>query len=155
MRDVEPPTRLFSAPRETEPPAKTSSGDTDRHAEPSAKESDKPEKPTRAKSDASRKPRLKANLPEAVQDPCLRSSDPKCYEKQKNAYVPYRGYSPSTAQDIATDSAAPVTPVGATSGAPAGGAVQGGSKAKLTPPKASDYALPPGSEASSRKPARK
>src|SRR5688572_15007621 len=35
--------------------------------------------------------------PEAVRDPCLRSSDPKCHERHRTAYVPYLGYSPSAA----------------------------------------------------------
>jgi hypothetical protein len=70
-----------------------------------------------------------ANAPEAVRDPCLRSSDPKCYERNRAAYVPYLGYAPSAA---------------------AGGTLAGGSPApapgKITPPRASVYALPPGSE---------
>jgi hypothetical protein len=81
------------------------------------------------------------NAPEAVRDPCLRSADPKCYERNRNAYVPYLGYSPSAARDAA---------VGATSNAGAGGTLAGGSPApgpgKITPPKSSVYALPPGSE---------
>jgi hypothetical protein len=78
--------------------------------------------------------------PEAVRDPCLRSADPKCYERNRAAYVPYRGYSPSAAATVG---------VGATSAA-AGGTLAGGSPppgpGKITPPKASTYALPPGSE---------
>jgi hypothetical protein len=81
-----------------------------------------------------------ANAPEAVRDPCLRSSDPKCYERNRAAYVPYRGYAPSVAGAMG---------VGATSAA-AGGTLAGGSPTpgpgKITPPKASTYALPPGSE---------
>ena len=74
------------------------------------------------------------NAPEAVRDPCLRSGDPKCYERNKAAYVPGRGYTPG--------------PVGATPSAGAGGTLAGGSgpRPALTPPKASAYALPPGSE---------
>ena len=75
--------------------------------------------------------------PEAVRDPCLRSADPKCIERNKAAYVPGRGYTPGTA-------------VGATSSAAAGGTLAGGSlpppPSKLTPPKSAVYALPPGSE---------
>jgi hypothetical protein len=73
--------------------------------------------------------------PDAVRDPCLRSPDPKCIERNKGAYIPYHGYSPSPA-------------VGATASAGAGGALAGGSSppGKLTAPKASVYALPPGSE---------
>ena len=72
-------------------------------------------------------------LTEATRDPCLTSSDPKCIERNKAAYVPGRGYSPGAVA------------VGATSGA-AGGSVGGGGPPKLTAPKASAYALPPGSE---------
>jgi hypothetical protein len=73
--------------------------------------------------------------PEAVRDPCLRSSDPKCIERNKAAYVPGRGYSPAA--------------VGATSSTGAGGTLAGGSPtppARVEPPKASAYALPPGNE---------
>lgn len=147
-QEVEPPVRLFSEP---EKPARASAQDggspetLGNEAETSA----------RAKSDAPRKPRTTARLPEAVQDPCLRSSDPKCYEKHKDDYVPYRGYAPSVARENGAD--APAT--GATSGAPGGGAIQGGSvpktaAGKLTPPKSSDYALPPGSD-TGRQPAKK
>ena len=82
--------------------------------------------------------------PEAVRDPCLRSSDPKCYERNRAAYVPYRGYSPSAAAGQTS-----LVGIGATSSAGAGGMVAGGAPPappKLTPPKASDYALPPGSD---------
>ena len=78
---------------------------------------------------------ISPNAPEAVRDPCLRSSDPKCYERNKAAYVPGRGYAPAA--------------VGATASAGAGGTLSGGSPtppAKVEPPKASAYALPPGNE---------
>lgn len=80
-----------------------------------------------------------APQPEAVRDPCLRSSDPKCYERNRAAYVPYRGYTPGGASAVA---------VGASSSAGAGGTLAGGAPApvKLTPPPASAYALPPGSD---------
>jgi len=52
----------------------------------------------------------------AVQDPCLRSSDPQCYEKNRDKYHPYLGYAPGAGR---------AAPVGATSAAPAGGAVGG------------------------------
>src|SRR5688572_13236220 len=82
------------------------------------------------------------SAPEAVRDPCLRSSDPKCYERNRDAYIPYRGYSPSAAR-ASKEAAA----IGATSSAGAGGTIAGGSPApaKLTPPPPSVYALPPGS----------
>ena len=80
---------------------------------------------------------------EAVRDPCLRSSDPKCHERHRAAYVPYLGYSPSAAAQPT------LTGFGATSGGGAGGTLAGSAPLappKLTPPKASDYALPPGSD---------
>ena len=78
---------------------------------------------------------ISPNAPDAVRDPCLRSSDPKCYERNKAAYVPGRGYAPAA--------------VGATASAGAGGTLAGGSApapAKIEAPKASAYALPPGNE---------
>jgi hypothetical protein len=57
----------------------------------------------------------------AASDPCLRSSDPKCYERNKDLYHPYLGYAPG-----AMPPAVPAA-VGASSGAAAGGAVGGGS----------------------------
>ena len=87
---------------------------------------------------------ISPNAPEAVRDPCLRSSDPKCYERNRDAYVPGHGYSPSAAR------ASKETATGGTSGAAAIGAVAGGSPppgpGKLTAPPSSTYALPPGSE---------
>jgi hypothetical protein len=84
------------------------------------------------------------NAPEAVRDPCLRSADPKCIERNKAAYVPGRGYAGSAA-------------VGATPSAGAAGAIAGAYPAptKLTPPKSSVYALPPGSEPAAPLPATK
>jgi hypothetical protein len=80
---------------------------------------------------------ISPTAPEAVRDPCLRSGNPKCYDRNPAAYVPYRGYSPSAAS------------IGAT-GVSAGGTLAGGSPApgpgKITAPKSSTYALPPGSE---------
>jgi len=72
--------------------------------------------------------------PDAVRDPCLRSSDPKCIERNKAAYVPGHGYTPGTA-------------IGATTGA-GGGTLAGVSPppSQFKPPKASAYALPPGTE---------
>jgi hypothetical protein len=59
---------------------------------------------------------------EAARDPCLRSSDPKCYERHKDHYHPYLGYVPGT--PVST-----LAPVGATSVSSAGGAVG----ARITP----------------------
>lgn len=77
---------------------------------------------------------ISPSAPAAVRDPCLRSSDPKCIERNKAAYLPGHGYVPSTA-------------VGGTTGS-GGGTLSGGSSAhsRYTPPKASAYALPPGTE---------
>jgi hypothetical protein len=35
--------------------------------------------------------------PEAVQDPCLRSADPHCYQRNRDKYHPFMGYAPSAA----------------------------------------------------------
>jgi len=51
---------------------------------------------------------------EAARDPCLRSSDPKCYERNKARYHPYLGYAPEAAPSV-----------GAMSAAAAGGTVGG------------------------------
>jgi hypothetical protein len=56
---------------------------------------------------------------EAVRDPCLRSSDPKCHERHKDRYHPYFGYAPSVMQPGGTAA------VGATAGSSAGGTVSG------------------------------
>ena len=53
---------------------------------------------------------------EAARDPCLRSSDPKCYERHKDHYHPYLGYMPGNT--LSTPTA-----IGATSVTSAGGAV--------------------------------
>ena len=58
---------------------------------------------------------------EAAQDPCLRSSDPKCYERNRNAYVPYLGYAPS----VARPRSEPLPGVGATLPTAGGGSVGG------------------------------
>jgi hypothetical protein len=78
---------------------------------------------------------ISPNAPEAVRDPCLRSSDPKCIERNKAAYLPGRGYTGGAA-------------VGATPSVGAVGTLAGGAPppSKLTPPKSSVYAFPPGTE---------
>lgn len=53
---------------------------------------------------------------EAARDPCLRSPDPQCYQRNQDKYDPYLGYAPSTLAPSA---------VGAASAAGAGGAVGG------------------------------
>lgn len=93
-------------------------------------------------------PRISASpsQPEAVRDPCLLSADPRCYERNRDNYVPYRGYSPSTARAMRQDT---LSGIGGISGIAAGGAVAGGAPPpppKLVAPKASTYALPPGSD---------
>jgi hypothetical protein len=75
---------------------------------------------------------------EAVRDPCLRSADPKCHEKNRNAYVPYLGYAPSAAR--AARSADVLTGVGATTdvtGTGAIGAAVGAAPAPVTTPRRS------------------
>jgi hypothetical protein len=58
---------------------------------------------------------------DAARDPCLRSPDPKCYEKNRDAYVPYLGYSPASAR-AARAFESPLG-FGATSGVAATGSV--------------------------------
>ncbi len=86
-----------------------------------------------------------ASRPEAVRDPCLTSADPKCVEKNRAYYVPGRGYAPSV---VRAARAADVSgSVGATGSGGAGGSLAVASPpARLSPRKASSYALPPGSE---------
>lgn len=76
----------------------------------------------------------RAMQPEAAQDPCLRSADPKCYERNRNAYVPYLGYAPSAAR-VRSET---LYGTGAAGGITAGGAV-GGSvglpTSTVTPPR--------------------
>lgn len=78
--------------------------------------------------------------PEAVRDPCLRSSDPLCYQRNAAKYHPYLGYSPSRMDPAAG-------PFGAT-WASAGGTVGGTfgapavSPTKATPRRLTG--LPPG-----------
>jgi uncharacterized protein DUF4124 len=55
---------------------------------------------------------------EAVRDPCLRSADPRCHEKNRGAYVPYLGYSPSAARARSSELG-----IGASSSAGGAGAV--------------------------------
>lgn len=92
-----------------------------------------------ASSDTVARSAVAPTQPEAVRDPCLRSSDPKCYERNRAAYVPYLGYTTSGASLVA---------VGSTSSAGAGGTLGGGAPGhvKLTAPSPSAYALPPGSD---------
>ena len=53
---------------------------------------------TAGASSQSPRPGLRSLQPEAVRDPCLRSADPRCAEKNRGAYVPYLGYAPSAAR---------------------------------------------------------
>ena len=139
------PSKTITIIREPETPARQAVA-ADKPATPAAapQETDA-STPAKAASDVAprRRARVNPNLPEAVQDPCLRSSDPKCYDKHKNDYVPFHGYSPSAAE--ARESGV-FPPAGATSAPAAGGSGSGGSTGPVKAPKASDYAVPPGSD---------
>ena len=76
-----------------------------------------------------RAPIVRPNLPLAVQDPCLRSSDRFCHQKHSAYYKPYVGYSPDARP---TETTATVVPParGATASAAAGGTLSGGTKPK-------------------------
>lgn len=139
------PSRTITIVREPEPPARPAvAADKPTTPKAASQETEASERPKAAsETPPRRRARVNPNLPEAVQDPCLRSSDPKCYDKNKNAYVPFRGYSPTAAE--ARESGV-TAPVGATPAAAAGGSVSGGTTGQIKAPKASDYALPPGSE---------
>ena len=69
------------------------------------------EAPAAAKPEAA--PRAQASSralqPEAVQDPCLRSADPHCYQRNKEKYHPYMGYTPAAAGAIGASSSPPGT----------------------------------------------
>jgi hypothetical protein len=77
---------------------------------------------------------LRPSQPEAARDPCLRSSDPRCHEKNRDAYVPYLGYSPSARAARSPDL---LSGIGATSGVSASGAIGGstGTAAPSGPPR--------------------
>ena len=80
---------------------------------------------------------VRSNVPLAVQDPCLTSSDRYCYQKQSGNYRPYVGYSPGA---VETPHAAVMTATGATAGEAGSGAIAGGSAAPqsvLPPPRRS------------------
>ena len=85
-----------------------------------------PQPPTQAEAPAMR-PSVRARLPQAVQDPCLRSSDPLCYQKHRAYYRPYVGYTP---EPVAQAPAVTPPARGATAGASGGGEVGGGSRPK-------------------------
>lgn len=72
---------------------------------------------------------VRSMLPQAVQDPCLTSSDRYCHQKNKGRYRPYVGYTP---YESSVAEAAPVIPParGATNGGSGGGAVGGTGRAK-------------------------
>jgi len=83
--------------------------------EPAAPRSDAPRREAEgSKPDDATRAATPVSGPTAVQDPCLKSADPQCYERNKDKYHPYLGYAPGTAR--------PAPAVGATAGG-AGGAV--------------------------------
>lgn len=61
---------------------------------------------------------------EAVRDPCLRSADPRCYERNRDRYHPYLGYAPGATQS-ATGAPIVEAATGATSGRAAENTVSG------------------------------
>jgi hypothetical protein len=61
--------------------------------------------------------------PQAARDPCLRSSDPRCYEKNRDSYIPYLGYVPGVPRPARSADA--LAPIGATSGEGVSGAIGG------------------------------
>jgi hypothetical protein len=73
---------------------------------------------------------------EAVRDPCLRSADPRCHEKNRADYVPYLGYSPSAARarsDLGSGATSGVSGAGAVGASiGAGGAITAAAPARRT-----------------------
>ncbi len=90
-----------------------------------------PEIPSRDTDLANREPDNASPAPvrgarEATRDPCLRSSDPKCYERNKGRYHPYLGYAPDGAPAIgATGATIAGGTVGAQVPAPSASATAG------------------------------
>lgn len=88
----------------------------------------------KSESEAPRAARVRSLLPQAVQDPCLRSSDRYCHQKHSAHYRPYVGYSPTREAPAAETSAAAVmTPTsalarGASATAASGGTLSGGTR---------------------------
>jgi hypothetical protein len=114
-----PPTRTEPLPRNADAPV------TLRDMQALPRESTKPEpaalplEPRAVQREVESAPPVTRGVQtEAVRDPCLRSADPKCHERNKDRYHPYLGYAPGTIRP-----AAPA--VGATSGSGAGGTVGG------------------------------
>lgn len=72
---------------------------------------------------------VRSKLPQAVQDPCLTSSDRYCHQKHWAQYLPYVGYAPNGESVAETNPAIVPLPRGASSAAAGSGAVGGGSRA--------------------------
>ena len=90
--------------------------------------------PRNVETERSAVPRFSAGRvdAEAVRDPCLRSADPRCHEKNRAAYVPYLGYSPNAARARSAELG-----IGATTSGSGGGAVGasvGSRSAEVTAP---------------------
>ena len=75
-----------------------------------------------ASSAAAPRASVRRRRAEAVRDPCLRSPDPQCHQRNQDKYDPYLGYAPSALAPSA---------VGAAPTAGAGGAV--GGRITITP----------------------
>lgn len=98
-----------------------------------------PRAPIIVESEAPRRVIPRPTHTQAVQDPCLTSSDPQCHKKQSANYHPYLGYAPG-----AGSQATPAT--GATSAAGADGSVAGSGSA----PPAGAYIPPRRSQTEAR-----
>ena len=81
-------------------------------------------------SEAPRESSVRSLLPQAVQDPCLRSSDRLCHQKHSAHYKPYVGYTP---EPRVAEAPAVVPPArGASNGAAGTGTLSGGSRTNVT-----------------------
>lgn len=117
---VPPPARV-----EVQPSAPPAANAASKSPEPQVSVA---EPAARPEADAPRRPSVRSLLPQAVQDPCLRSSDPLCHQKHSAYYKPYVGYTPEPRVAEAPNVVAPAR--GATSSAAAGGSVSGGTRTK-------------------------
>ena len=74
---------------------------------------------------------VRSKLPQAVQDPCLTSSDRYCHQKHSAHYRPYVGYSPNGQGVVETNPAIVPLPRGVTNAIAGTGSVGGGSRAPV------------------------
>jgi hypothetical protein len=112
IEQLPPVTRVITRPAEAERQPATGSASTALESEA-----------------APRVAAMRSRFPQAVQDPCLTSSDRYCYQKNSAQYRPYVGYSPGGENVTDTNQAVVPPPRGASSSTAGTGSVAGGSRA--------------------------